>query len=510
MGKSYITSAYVCYRLLLEPNLKCLVVSASKIRADDFSTFTQRLIKEMEILHELEPREGQRDSKISFDVGPARASHAPSVKSVGITGQLAGSRANLIIADDIEIPSNSMTQMMRDKLSESIKEFDAVLSPDGQIIFLGTPQCEQSIYEMLPERGYNMRIWPSRFPEEGQRDRYQGKLSPFITSLSGEPGEPTDPLRFSETDLTERELSYGKSGFALQFQLDTSLSDEDRYPLKLFDLTVMDLNTDKAPETIIHQRMPHLHLQELPNVGLRGDKWYGPMDIIGQWVVYEGSVLAIDPSGRGKDETSWCVVKMLGGNLFLIAQGGVLGGYTDDVMTMLSHQAKAHHVSLILVESNFGDGMFQALLEPHLRKIHPVSIEEIRSQTQKEKRIIDCLEPVMNQHRLIVNTKVIEEDYRSTQHLPPEKALTYQLFYQMSRITKDRGCLRHDDRLDCLSMAVGYWVDRMTVEQKEAKELRDAEGVDQMLEDFLDGVSLVTGRPANSLEDEDQPLYSIL
>ena len=46
-------------------------------------------------------------------------------------------------------------------------------------------------------------------------------------------GQPTDTLRFSDFDLLEREASYGGSGFALQFMLDTRLSDAQRYPLKV-------------------------------------------------------------------------------------------------------------------------------------------------------------------------------------------------------------------------------------------------------------------------------------
>ena len=121
VGKSWITSAFVCHQLLLNPQRNILVVSASKNRADDFSTFTQRLINEMPILQHLIPRDDQRHSKISFDVAPAIASHAPSVKSMGITGQLTGSRADLIIADDVESANNSQTQLMRDRLSETVK-----------------------------------------------------------------------------------------------------------------------------------------------------------------------------------------------------------------------------------------------------------------------------------------------------------------------------------------------------------------------------------------------------
>ena len=162
VGKSWITSAYVCHQLMLDPTMNILVVSASKQRADDFSTFTLRLITEMPILKHLKPTESQRNSKVAFDVGPAPASHAPSVVSKGITSQITGARADLIIADDVESLNNSATQMMRDKLSEGIKEFDAVLNPDGYILFLGTPQTESSIYSVLQERGFKTRIWPAR------------------------------------------------------------------------------------------------------------------------------------------------------------------------------------------------------------------------------------------------------------------------------------------------------------------------------------------------------------
>ena len=468
VGKSYITSAYCCHTLLLDPQKKILVVSASKIRADDFSTFTQRLINEMPLLAHLRPREGQRMSKISFDVGPAKASHSPSVKSVGITGQLAGSRADLIVAADIEIPNNSAPQTMRDKISEAVKEFDAILKPEGRILYLGTPQTEMSLYEVLPERGYQVRIWPSRYPTEKQREKYFNRLAPTIAdTLDRNPScvnEPTDPKRFNEDDLTERELSYGRSGFSLQFMLDTSLSDADRYPLKLSDLIIMDLDTDKAPEKPIWTKSTEKRITDLPNVGLPGDHFHEPLEVVGDWINYTGSVMTIDPAGRGQDETAFAIVKMLNGNLYVLDCGGLQGGYDKNVLMSLSVLAKKHKVNLIKVESNFGDGMFSELFKPYLTKIYPVTIEEERSNTQKELRMVSSLEPVMNQHRLIVNKSIISTDYKSIQKYPVDKGTRYMLFYQMSRLTKDRGALAHDDRLDALSMAVQYWTDQMAVD----------------------------------------------
>jgi len=493
VGKSYITSAYACHQLLLNPEVKILVVSASKIRADDFSTFTMRLISEMMLLQHLMPKGSQRQSKISFDVGPAKASHSPSVKSAGITGQLAGSRADIIIADDVEIPNNSMTQTMRDKISEAVKEFDAILKPDGRVIYLGTPQTEMSLYETLPERGYKPLIWPSRIPKNPHK--YAGRLAPIVLQKIEEgekEGVPLDPLRFDDLDLTERELSYGRSGFALQFMLDTALSDADRYPLKLEDLIVMDIDNDKAPEKVVWGRAKE-RIIDIPNVGLPGDYFYPPMQIVGQYINYTGSVLAIDPSGRGKDETAYAVVKMLNGILYVIDFGGITGGYSSETLQALSVIARKYLVNQVLIESNFGDGMFSELLKPTLTKVYPCTIEEVRHSIQKEKRIIDTLEPVMNQHRLVIDRKALEKDYQSVQHYPPESQSRYMLAHQMTRITKEKGALVHDDRLDVLSMAVSYWVEQMAADADVSIKDRKSELLDMELEKFLDNAIFPLG-----------------
>jgi len=494
VGKSYITAAFVVHQLLLDPQKKFMVVSASKQRADDFSTFTQRLILELPMCQHLIANEGQRWSKIAFDVRPALASGSPSVKSVGITGQLTGSRADIIIADDIEVPNNSMTQMMREKLSEAVKEFDAVLKPEGKILYLGTPQCEMSLYNALTERGYEMRIWPARYPSiEATEKAYGNRLAPTLWEAMNESekpldGLPVDPDRFDDTDLLERELSYGRSGFALQFMLDTSLSDSNMYPLKLSDLLIMSIDMDKAPEKPVYGIMKEI--KDLPNVGMSGDKYYAPEALVGSYVDYTGSVLVIDPSGRGKDETAYCVMKMLNGFLYVPECSGFEGGYEEKTLSRLAYIAKKHKVNKVLVESNFGDGMFTELLIPYLRKIYPVSTEEVRHSVQKEKRIIDTIEPVLNQHKLIIDPKVIQQDYDSVQHRPPEQAQRYMLMYQLTRITKRRGSLSHDDRLDVLAMAVAYWIEQMAadvdreIDERKSKALRDD------IDNFISGFNI--------------------
>jgi hypothetical protein len=493
VGKSYITAAYVVHQLLLNPQLKFMVVSASKARADDFSTFTQRIITELPICQHLVAKDGQRWSKIAFDVAPAKASGSPSVKSVGVTGQLTGSRADIIIADDVEVPNNSMTHMMREKLGETVKEFDAVLKPDGKIIYLGTPQNEMSLYNTLTTRGYDMRVWPARYPTlERAEKAYGGRLAPSLyeylqDNLEAVYGLPTDSKRFDDEDLLERELSYGRSGFALQFMLDTSLSDANKYPLKLADLMIMSCDRDTAPEKVVYGIMKPLN--ELPNVGLSGDKFYAPEETLGR-SEYTGSILAIDPSGRGSDETAYAIVKMLNGFLYVVDAGGIAGGYSQETLQTLADLAKVHRVNMVLVESNFGDGMFTELMKPYLEKTYPVSMEEVRHSKQKEHRIIDTLEPVMNQHKLVIDPKVIQKDYDSVQSMPPERAVKYMLTYQLTRITKQRGALAHDDRLDVLAMAVQYWVDQMAADADKQMVSKRNELLEEELYKFMNGLNV--------------------
>lgn len=502
VGKSYVTSAYVCWRLLNNPELKFLVVSASKERADQFSTFTKRLIDEMEILNHLKPRIDQRDSKISFDVGPATASHSPSVKSVGITGQMSGSRADEIIADDIEVTNNSDTQTARDKLGELVKEFEAILKPDGVITFLGTPQTEESLYNKMRERGYSIRVWPARYPTAKMAEGYGVNadgtfcLAPMIYKVVNDNpeliGKPTEPKRFSEIDLMEREVSYGKAGFNLQFMLDTTLSDADRYPLKLSDLIVMDLDPEHSPIKISWCNDPRMIVPELPNMGFTGDRYYRPLFTAQEFHAYTGAVMAIDPNGRGKDRTGYSVLKMLNGMLFLTAAGAIEGGYETETLEALARIAKEHKVKYIVIEANFGDGMYTKLFEPVLGRIYPCTVEEVKHHTQKEKRIIDTLEPILGSHRLIVDRKVVQKDYDA------EVNKNHKLFYQLTHITKDRGSLLHDDALDALAIGVNYWTEQLAKDtDRAANEMHD-----RMLEDRLrnwaDGAMSLRGGTAKT------------
>tara|TARA_S200002703_G_scaffold154674_1_gene157889 strand:- start:2099 stop:3832 length:1734 start_codon:yes stop_codon:yes gene_type:complete len=490
VGKSWITGAFVLWTLFINPEKKIMIISASKERADNMSIFLQKLIIETPWLSHLRPKsEDARWSRISFDVN-CSPHQAPSVKSVGITGQLTGSRADLMILDDIEVPGNSMTELMREKLIQLCTEAESILTPkdDSRILFLGTPQTVFTVYRKLAERNYRPFVWPARYPRK--TSHYEGLLAPQLQEdidTGAQPWDVTDPDRFDNEDLVEREASMGRSNFMLQFMLDTSLSDAEKFPLKMADLVVTSVNPKSAPDAVVWCSDPANVIKNLTTVGLPGDYFYSPMQLQGNWEPYTETICSIDPSGRGTDETAAAYISQRNGFLYLHEMRAYRDGYSDQTLLDILKGCKKYDAKTLLIETNFGDGIVAELFKKHLIQTkQAISIEEVRANVRKEDRIIDALEPILNQHRLIVDRSVIEWDYSSNQDLPSEERLLYMLFYQMSRMCREKGAVKHDDRLDCLAQGVKYFTDALSISAYEQVKQRRQEDWLDMQEEWLD------------------------
>ena len=490
VGKSWITGAFVLWTLFNDPERKVMIISASKERADNMSIFLQKLIIETPWLCHMRPKDDtSRWSRISFDINCA-PHQAPSVKSVGITGQLTGSRADLMILDDIEVPGNSMTEMMREKLLQLCTEAESILTPkkDSRIMYLGTPQTTFTIYRKLAERNYRPFVWPARYPRE--LTNYEGLIAPQLQSdIDGgsQKWDVTDPDRFSDDDLLEREAAMGRSNFMLQFMLDTSLSDAEKFPLKFQDLVVTSVNPTQAPDAVVWCSDPRNVLKDLPTVGLPGDYFYSPMQLQGEWTEYTETICSVDPSGRGTDETAATYISQKNGFLYVHEIRAYRDGYSDSTLLDILRGCKRYNVSKLLIETNFGDGIVAELFKKHLQQTkQAIDVEEVRANVRKEDRIIDALEPVMNQHRLIIDRGVVEWDYNSNKEAAPEERILYMLFYQMSRMCREKGAVKHDDRLDSLAQGVKYFVDALSISAFETVKMKRMEDWQDVLDTWLD------------------------
>ena len=89
----------------------------------------------------------------------------------------------------------------------------------------------------------------------------------------------------------------------------------------------------------------------------------------------------------------------------------------------------------------------------------------------------------------MVNRSVVDWDYNSNKDAAPEERLLYMLFYQMSRMCREKGAVKHDDRLDCLAQGVKYYTDALSISANEQIKLRRRDEWNSLLADFLDSPS---------------------
>ena len=355
-------------------------------------------------------------------------------------------------------------------------------------MYLGTPQTTFTVYRKLAERSYRPFVWPARYPRS--LSNYEGLIAPQLQEdidTGAESWEVTDPDRFDDEELIDREASMGRSNFMLQFMLDTSLSDAEKFPLKMADLVITSVNPTTAPDYVVWCSDPRNVIKELPTVGLPGDYFYSPMQLQGEWTPYAETICSVDPSGRGTDETAAAFLSQKNGFLYLHEVRAYRDGYSDRTLLDILRGCKKFNVTKLVIETNFGDGMVAELFKKHLIQTQQaIDVEEIRANVRKEDRIIDALEPILNQHRLCVDRSVVEWDYNSNKDEAPELRLLYMLFYQMSRMCREKGAVKHDDRLDCLAQGVKYFTDAMGISALETVKDRKREEWKDILDSWTD------------------------
>jgi hypothetical protein len=496
-AKSTIVAIFAVWQLIHDCTHRVLIVSAGAEVATEIANWVIQIIMNWDILECMRPdrQHGDRASTKAFDIhwqlkGPEKS---PSIACIGITSNMQGRRADLLIPDDIESSKNGTTEVQRAALEHLSKDFTSICQK-GRIIYLGTPQTIDSIYNSLPGRGYVIRIWPGRVPTEEEAKHYGDQLAPYVKNMMDDPanrigggldgsrGKPTDPVLLGEEALCKKELDQGQAYFNLQHMLNTEMSDSLRHPLKTKNLVFMNFGTEKGPGEVIWMPNPE---KIIPGTGFTSKpQFYRPFSVSEKTYEFEGKHMYVDTAGGGKngDETVAVVTYFLHGYVFVPEIVKLPGGYGDDKYKALSQLALRHGVNGIDVEKNFGFGAFAAAWRPVLLReykkaghSHCPRVEDVWESGQKELRIIDTLEPLMARHRLIIHEDVIQYDLESVKKYPIEVQESYKLFHQLSKISRDKGALLHDDCVDALAGSCRKWVERIAVDEKERQEQKETD-----------------------------------
>ena len=490
-AKSTIVAMFAVWQLIHDCKHRILIISAGSEVAAEIANWVIQIIMNWDMLECLRPdrQHGDRASSKSFDINwqLKGAEKSPSVACIGITANMQGRRADLLIPDDIESSKNGTTEVQRAALEHLSKDFTSICQK-GRIMYLGTPQTVDSIYNNLPSRGYVIRVWTGRYPTVEEMQHYDGVLAPYLIGklvadptlqigggVDGTRGQPTDPLLLGEDLLVSKELDQGPAYFNLQHMLNTNLSDELRHPLKTKNLIFMNFPTDKGPGEV--QWMPAAQNVIVPPVGgfTCKPEFFRPWSVSQTMYEFEGKHMYVDTAGGGKngDETVAAVTYQLHGYVFLAEILRLPGGYSDDNYKQLSALSFKHGVNVIHVEKNFGYGAFASNWRPIILNYYQTMgksgcpmIEDVWESGQKELRIIDTLEPLMARHKFIVHEDIIAYDVEASKHYPIDLQESYKFFHQLSKISVDKGALIHDDSIDAVAGSVRFWVDAMALDEK--------------------------------------------
>lgn len=487
-AKTTIAAAYAVWCLIHNPKFRVLIFSAGGGQASDISTLIIRVIMTMDELECLRPdmRNGDRSSVEHFDVHYTLkgVDKSPSVKCLGITANMQGNRADLILADDVESAKNAATATMRAQLLHLTLDFSSICST-GRIIWLGTPQSQESIYSTLPGRGVTVRVWPGRYPTPEQRENYGSELAPLLArrldanpelgrggGALGDQGQPIEKLGtgwLDEENLQAKERDQGETWFQLQHMLNTRLADALRFPIKVDRMVVLDV-ADKAPLTVVRS----VNTSDCEDFNVHGFAYRlrRPMSVSPETATLAQIIAYVDPAGGGAngDETAYAVTAFHNSNVYLLEVGGVPGGYDKDTLKVLAKRLAKWKPSTVVIEKNMGFGAFREVFTPMLHLLHKCAIEDDLVTGQKEKRIIATLEPVIGRGALIVTPGAVEQDKADCARYTPKDRQVYSLFFQLAKLTAERNALVHDDRADALEGGVRYWQKYLAVDQERLAE----------------------------------------
>lgn len=536
-AKTTIAAIFAVWCLIHDPTFRVLIVSAGETQANEISTLIVRMINSVDMLEMLRPdsSQGDRTSVEHYDVHYSLKGidKSPSVACVGINSNLPGKRADLLIPDDIESNKNSLTPTARAQLESFTKEFSSISVSEkkngGRIVWLGTPQSMDSVYNGLPGRGVAVRIWPGRIPSEEQQQHYGEALAPIVLKkiaagaersgygLDGKQGVALDPLLRDEQELLKQEIDKGPADFQLQFMLLTAMTDALRHPLKVNRVIVLDMPTNRVPMSIV----PGFGATEKVTVNGQTYALSVPHQLSQETLDIPHTTLYIDPAGGGAnaDETAYAHGGLANSKIIVRHWGGIPGGHEESHLKAMAQIVVQTRPSLVKVEKNFGYGLYLTALRPVITKAiddHNKAVQaggpgeimaypgfdEDMVHGQKERRIIDVLEPVIGRGALVLNKAIVDSEAASVQRYDPRLRNTYSGLFQMAKITRDKGALIHDDRIDALAGLVNHYGPALALDQEKAVKASQQREYDKLMRNPLNkpASALSATKPKNALQ----------
>lgn len=361
-GKSTMVGLYCAWRLYQNQNTRILVLAADDALARKMVRQVKRILERHTATKTLRPRMRDQWASDRFTIKRTQELRDPSMLAKGVGANITGCRADLIICDDVEVPSNCDTSDKRKELRERLAELSYILTPDGQTLYVGTPHHAQSLYQDEVDT--------------------LSKEQPFLIDATrleipilNENGQSAWAERFSLSTIENIKKQTGPLKFASQMMLQAVSLDQARLDADL-------LSVEATPnERHVTQKIASWD----PSFGSKtGD----------------GSVLAI--------------VSALYDGRFYIDDVHWLNATHDDTQDAARAQCRAviyhlkrYGITRLLLESN-GIGKFlPSILRRELREArYSCAVIDITQTTNKSARILSAFDPLLASRSLVISPRL--------------------------------------------------------------------------------------------------------
>ena len=205
-GKSTLIGLFCVWLLHNQPNLRILILSAEYDLAKKMVRNVKNIIERHPLTSDLIPDKVNQWAAGQFTVRRSQTLRDPSLLARGISSNITGSRADIIISDDVEVPNTCRTTIKREDLRERLLEINYVLVPGGLQLFAGTPHSISSIY--------------SDQPSGEEKQVFLGGFTKLVIPLLNEKSESQWPERFPSNKINELREQTGPIKFQSQMMLE--------------------------------------------------------------------------------------------------------------------------------------------------------------------------------------------------------------------------------------------------------------------------------------------------
>jgi len=387
-GKSTLVALFAAWLLTGNPNLRILIIAAEQMLANKMSKNIRKVIEQHPTAVHLLPGRMKHWATDQFTVARSRNHRDPSVLARGLTSNLTGTRANVIICDDVEVPNTCSTATAREQLRQRLTEIDFVLVPTGMQLFVGTPHTYYSIYSDKART------------KIGEEKPFLNEFERLCLPLLTPDGSSAWPERFPLSTIDDLKRSAGPQRFRSQMMLQATPPGA----VKLDPERLIPYSENLNARWVQGRLALSIGNEAIVSSSCWWDPAYGRPGHGDRSAI---AVVMVDRSGHywlhGLDYLTFDLDRL---------------EQVDEATQLIRKAidfARANHQTTLSIETN-GIGRFlPALVRRELRgSEHTLALVERHSTRGKVERILSALDPILaaghlHVHQSVMNSGFIEE-----------------------------------------------------------------------------------------------------